>query len=76
MTAVSVEDGLPVAVGLVWGDGGILCFGLSAFFGLGAYTYAVTALNLGESTLAILLSIVLPSVSFKPRIGDDALASQ
>src|SRR5439155_440688 len=53
---------LALSLGVVWGYGGILCFGQSAFFGLGAYTYAVTAVNLAESTLAILLSIVVPAV--------------
>ncbi|HWN15972.1 MAG TPA: branched-chain amino acid ABC transporter permease, partial [Candidatus Dormibacteraeota bacterium] len=53
---------LALSLGVVWGYGGILCFGQSAFFGLGAYTYAVTAVNLGESTLAIVLSIVVPAV--------------
>src|SRR5260370_16341466 len=53
---------LALSLGVVWGYGGILCFGQSAFFGLGAYTYAVTALTLGESTLAIVLSIVVPAV--------------
>ena len=53
---------LALSLGVVWGYGGILCFGQSAFFGLGAYTYAVTAVNLGESTLAIALSIVVPAV--------------
>jgi branched-chain amino acid transport system permease protein len=47
---------------VVWGYGGILCFGQSAFFGLGAYTYAVTAINLEESTMAAILSIVVPAV--------------
>ena len=53
---------LALSLGVVWGYGGILCFGQSAFFGLGAYTYAVTAVNLGESTLAIVLSIVVPAI--------------
>ena len=47
---------LALSLGVVWGYGGILCFGQSAFFGLGAYTYAVTAVNLGESTVGIVLS--------------------
>ena len=38
------------------GVGGLASFGHAAYFGLGAYTYAVTAVNLGESTLAIVLS--------------------
>ncbi|HTG12795.1 MAG TPA: branched-chain amino acid ABC transporter permease, partial [Candidatus Eisenbacteria bacterium] len=35
---------LALSLGVVWGYGGILCFGQSAFFGLGAYAYAVTAI--------------------------------
>jgi ABC-type branched-subunit amino acid transport system permease subunit len=29
---------LALSLALIWGYGGILCFGQSAFFGLGAYT--------------------------------------
>jgi urea transport system permease protein len=53
---------LALSLGVVWGYGGILCFGQSAFFGLGAYAYAVAAINLGESTLAAILSVVVPAV--------------
>jgi ABC-type branched-subunit amino acid transport system permease subunit len=53
---------LSLSLGVVWGYGGILCFGQSVFFGLGAYAYAVTAVNLGESTVALILSIVVPAV--------------
>jgi branched-chain amino acid transport system permease protein len=53
---------LALSLGFVWGYGGILCFGQSAFFGLGAYTYAVMAINAGGSTLAALLAIVVPAV--------------
>jgi ABC-type branched-subunit amino acid transport system permease subunit len=53
---------LSLSLGFVWGYGGILCFGQSAFFGLGAYTYAVTAINLGESTVATILAVVAPAV--------------
>jgi urea transport system permease protein len=53
---------LALSLGFVWGYGGILCFGQSAFFGLGAYTYAVTAVNLGESTVATVLAVVVPAV--------------
>ena len=51
---------LSLSLAFVWGFGGILCFGQSAFFGLGAYTYAVAVINMGESTLPILLGILLP----------------
>ena len=54
---------LALSLGVVWGYGGILCFGQSAFFGLGAYTYAVTAINLGESTLAHRAVVVSPACS-------------
>ena len=53
---------LALSLGFVWGYGGILCFGQSALFGLGAYTYAVTAVNLGESTAAAVLAVVVPAV--------------
>jgi ABC-type branched-subunit amino acid transport system permease subunit len=50
---------LALSLGVVWGYGGILCFGQSAFYGLGAYGYAVTAVNLGESTVAVVVAVVL-----------------
>ena len=53
---------LALSLALIWGFGGILCFGQSAFFGLGAYTYAIAMINVGESTLPLLLSIVVPAV--------------
>jgi branched-chain amino acid transport system permease protein len=59
---------LALSLGVVWGYGGILCFGQSAFFGLGAYAYAVTAVNLGESTVAVLLAILLPA-AFAALLG-------
>ncbi len=52
---------LALSLGLVWGFGGILCFGQAAFFGLGAYSYAVFAINIGESTLPFLLAIIVPA---------------
>jgi ABC-type branched-subunit amino acid transport system permease subunit len=52
---------LALSLALIWGYGGILCFGQSAFFGLGAYTYAIAMFNIGESTLHILLAIILPA---------------
>ena len=39
---------LALSLALVWGYGGILCFGQTAFFGLGAYAYAVAATNFGD----------------------------
>ena len=44
---------LALSLAFVWGYGGILCFGQSAFFGLGAYTYAIAVFNIGESTVPV-----------------------
>lgn len=52
---------LGLSLGLIWGFGGILCFGQAAFFGLGAYTYAIAAINLGESTLPMIIAILVPA---------------
>lgn len=52
---------LGLSLGLIWGFGGILCFGQAAFFGLGAYTYAIAAINFGESTLPIIIAILVPA---------------
>ncbi|KQR81702.1 urea ABC transporter [Burkholderia sp. Leaf177] len=46
--------------GFVWGYAGILSFGQAAFLGIGAYTYAIAAINFGDTTLAAALSIVAP----------------
>lgn len=53
---------LAISLGFIWGFGGILCFGQAAFFGLGGYAYAVAAINIGESTLPLLLSIAVPTL--------------
>jgi branched-chain amino acid transport system permease protein len=59
---------LALSLALVWGYGGILCFGQSAFFGLGAYTYAIAMFNIGESTIPFLMAIVLPA-AFAALLG-------
>ncbi|MGF6411572.1 branched-chain amino acid ABC transporter permease [Paraburkholderia sp. MM5482-R1] len=61
-TVYAVMGILALSLGLVWGMGGILCFGQSAFFGLGAYSYAVAVSNMGDSTVPVLLAIAVPSV--------------
>jgi ABC-type branched-subunit amino acid transport system permease subunit len=53
---------LALSLAFIWGYGGILCFGHSAFFGLGAYAYAVSVINMGESTLPFLIAMVLPAL--------------
>ncbi|WP_063829674.1 branched-chain amino acid ABC transporter permease [Paraburkholderia dilworthii] len=61
-TIYAVMGILALSLGLVWGMGGILCFGQSAFFGLGAYSYAVGVSNMGDSTVPVLLAIVVPGL--------------
>ena len=60
LTVFIVMSILALSLALVWGFGGILCFGQSMFFGLGAYTYAVAVINIGESTIPLLLAVLLP----------------
>ncbi|MCR9127177.1 MAG: branched-chain amino acid ABC transporter permease [Rhodobacteraceae bacterium] len=52
---------LALSLALVWGFGGILCFGQVAFFGLGAYAYTIGAINFGGSTWAILVAVMVAS---------------
>jgi branched-chain amino acid transport system permease protein len=53
------------AIGLsaMWGYGGILSFGQTAFFGLAGYVYGVFTLNMGESPLStwggVIIALVL-----------------
>ncbi|QRM57871.1 branched-chain amino acid ABC transporter permease [Sinorhizobium sp. BG8] len=51
-----------LSLALLWGYGGILCFGQSAFFGLGAYAYAIAALNFGDTTLAAGFAVAVPAI--------------
>jgi len=78
LTVLAIYAMLGLSLGLIWGFGGILCFGQAAFFGLGAYTYAIAAINIGESTLPILLAVIVPfmfaailgAMMFYGRLGD------
>ena len=80
-TAVSLAI-LALSLGLIWGFGGILCFGQTAFFGIGAYAYAIAALNFGGSTSAIVLAILVAAAAaailgyfmFYGRLSDVYLA--
>lgn len=62
LTVLVIYGMLGFSLGLIWGFGGILCFGQAAFFGLGAYTYAIAAINIGESTLPMILAVLVPAV--------------
>ncbi len=59
---------LALSMGFIWGYGGILCFGQSAFYGLGAYTYAIAVGNIGESTGPFFLAIIVPA-AFAALLG-------
>ena len=59
---------LALSQGFIWGYGGIMSFGQSAFFGLGGYSYAVAALNFGDSTGAVALAILVP-MAFAALLG-------
>ncbi len=50
-----------LSLGFMWGYAGLLSFGHAAYFGLGAYTYAIAVFNVGESTLPLLLSLLVPA---------------
>ena len=77
-TVLVIYGMLGLSLGLVWGFGGILCFGQAAFFGLGAYAYAIGAINTGESTLPMLAAVLVPgafaavlgAMMFYGRLGD------
>ena len=53
---------LALSMSFLWGYGGMLSFGQTAFFGLGGYTYAVLALNTHETTSALLIAVLLPMI--------------
>ncbi|WP_102223699.1 ABC transporter permease subunit [Acidimangrovimonas sediminis] len=69
---------LALSLAFIWGFGGILSFGQTAFFGLGAYAYAVAAINFQDSTPAIACAILVPALfavalgyfTFYGRISD------
>ncbi len=61
LTVLVIYGMLGLSLGLIWGFGGILCFGQAAYFGLGAYTYAIAAVNFGESTVPMLLAVLVPA---------------
>jgi ABC-type branched-subunit amino acid transport system permease subunit len=78
LTLLLVYGMLAMSLGLIWGFGGILCFGQAAFFGLGAYAYAIAAINFGESTAPMIIAVLVPAafaavlggMMFYGRLGD------
>lgn len=63
LTSYVIMAILALSLGLIWGYGGILCFGQSAFFGIGAYAYAIAVMNLGDSTIPLLLAVIVPGLA-------------
>lgn len=58
-----------MSLALVWGLGGLLCFGQAVFFGVGAYAMSVVTLDMlpglgdwGSSWLGLLAAIALPAL--------------
>ena len=54
--------------GFVWGYAGIMSFGQAAFLGLGAYAYAVAAIDMGDSTVPVAISMAVPML-FAAALG-------
>ncbi|WP_426412070.1 ABC transporter permease subunit [Bradyrhizobium ganzhouense] len=68
LTIYAILSILALSLAFIWGYGGILSFGHAVFFGLGAYTYAIAAMNLGETTIALVLSMIIPAL-FAAALG-------
>jgi branched-chain amino acid transport system permease protein len=68
LTTVLALAILALSLGLVWGYGGILCFGQTTFFGLGAYAYTISAINFGDTTGAIFVAILV-AAAFAAVLG-------
>lgn len=68
LTPLVIYGILALSLGFIWGFGGILCFGQAAFYGLGAYAYAVAAINLQSPWAALLLG-VLVAAAFAAALG-------
>jgi branched-chain amino acid transport system permease protein len=73
---------LALSLTFIWGHAGIFSFGQAAFFGIGGYTYGVTAINLinrtGETFSAVLAAVVIAALAaailgyfmFYGKVGD------
>ncbi len=68
MTVFVIMSILALSLAFIWGFGGILCFGQSMFFGLGGYAYAISVINMGESTAPFFIALALPA-AFAALLG-------
>ncbi len=58
MTKYVVLSLFVLSLAYIWGFGGILSFGQAGFLGLGGYIFAVSAINMGQTTVPFLIAIV------------------
>lgn len=68
LTVLTIYGLLALSLGFVWGFGGILCFGQAAFFGLGAYGFAIASINFADPWIAALVSLIIPAL-FAAALG-------
>jgi ABC-type branched-subunit amino acid transport system permease subunit len=61
-TLLAIWSLFALSLALMWGYAGIISFGHAAYFGLGAYTYAIASFNIGESTVPFLLALAVPGL--------------
>ncbi|MCF7728081.1 ABC transporter permease subunit [Sulfitobacter sp. M22] len=52
---------LALSLAFIWGKGGIMCLGQASFFGVGAYAYAIAAINFGPGLSAVAISVAVPT---------------
>jgi ABC-type branched-subunit amino acid transport system permease subunit len=62
---------MALGLSLIWGYGGMLSFGQTAFFGLAGYSYGVIAINLGANygypVLALFCALVIAAGLYAAR---------
>src|ERR1700746_2036588 len=61
-TLLAIWSLFALSLALMWGYAGIISFGHAAYFGLGAYTFAIASFNVGEITVPFLLALVVPAI--------------
>ncbi|MFU0506298.1 branched-chain amino acid ABC transporter permease [Pseudaminobacter sp. NGMCC 1.201702] len=54
---------LTLSMSYLWGYCGMLSFGQTAMYGIGGYTYAVFALNFGNTTVAVIVAILVGTIT-------------
>ena len=57
MTQYIVLSVYALSLAYIWGFGGILSFGQAGFFGLGGYAFAISSINMNETTIPFLIAM-------------------